>query len=296
MRPEILLKCFVEHHCEDALRDLVLGSLNLVYSTALRLADGYSPIAQTVSETVFGDLARKAHRLPLNFQVTPWLHRHTCLTARASLVKADRCVSYKGKAMQLQTAADFTSENLRILLLVIDDAILRLRTADREAIIFRYLERQDFPELAEMHGGSAAAWGVRLARGLEQMQSRLARHSISISLVALQDVMSNHVVQAAPPGLAIRVSQAATFTALRKPSLVAIIKPEWIRPRHVKLATGATLAAWLLWVHPGFRRPAAMVRSGVFMSPMEFVQSAKPGEDDALPLPATRFPEESREP
>ncbi len=296
MRPEILLKCFVEHHCEDALRDLVLGSLNLVYSTALRLADGYSPIAQTVSETVFGDLAQQARRLPVNFQVSPWLHRRTCLAAGDSLRKADRCVKSQGNLMQLQSPADLTWENLRRLLRALDKAILHLRTADREAIIFRYLEQQDLPELAELRGGTESVWGARLARGLEQMRNRLARRRILISIAALQDVMSNHMILAAPPGLAIRVSQTATFTALRKPNLAAIMKPEWLTPEHVKLATGAALAAWLLWVHPGFRRPAAMVRSGVFMTPMGFAQLAKPGEDDAVPLPAAQVSGVSAEP
>ncbi len=132
--------------------------------------------------------------------------------------------------MQLQSPADLTWENLRILLRALDKAILHLRTADREAIIFRCLEQQDLPELAELRGGTESVWGARLARGLEQMRNRLARRRILISIAALQDVLSNHVIQAAPPGLAIRVSQATTFTALRKPSFAAIIKPEWLTP------------------------------------------------------------------
>jgi hypothetical protein len=40
MKPEILLKAYLQYQSEDAFRELVAGSLDEVYSTALRIVEG----------------------------------------------------------------------------------------------------------------------------------------------------------------------------------------------------------------------------------------------------------------
>ena len=69
---------YVKNGSEPAFRELVRHYLNLVYSTAVRLVNGDTHLAEDIAQTVFADLARKARRLPDNVMLGGWLHRHTC--------------------------------------------------------------------------------------------------------------------------------------------------------------------------------------------------------------------------
>src|SRR3954471_13756964 len=81
MKPEILLKAYVVHQSEDAFRELVSVSLDEVYSTAIRIVDGASPLAEETALRVFWKLARKAPALREDFALASWLRKHTCKMA-----------------------------------------------------------------------------------------------------------------------------------------------------------------------------------------------------------------------
>jgi hypothetical protein len=63
MTPEILLKAYVQYQSEDAFRNIVAGSLDEVYSMALRIVHGPPHLAEEIVLRVFWELARKAPRL-----------------------------------------------------------------------------------------------------------------------------------------------------------------------------------------------------------------------------------------
>src|SRR5262245_52182732 len=73
-----LLREYVKSGSEPAFRELVERYIDLVYSAALRLADGDTHLAQDVTQTVFADLARMARGLSDKVMLGGWLHRHTC--------------------------------------------------------------------------------------------------------------------------------------------------------------------------------------------------------------------------
>ena len=70
--------------------------LDYVYSAALRVVNGDTPLAQDVTQTVFIDLARQAGSLPRDVVVAGWLHRHTCYTA-AKAVRTERAAKPANK-------------------------------------------------------------------------------------------------------------------------------------------------------------------------------------------------------
>ena len=76
-----LLREYVANGSEDAFRELVLRYVDLVYSTAVRLVNGDSNLAEDICQTVFIDLARKARTLPPDVKLGGWLHRDTCFVA-----------------------------------------------------------------------------------------------------------------------------------------------------------------------------------------------------------------------
>src|SRR5262245_52293403 len=143
MRAEALLNEYVRNGSEQAFRELVAAYINFVYATALRSVGGDAHMAQDVSQTVFIDLARKAAMLPAKVQLGGWLHRHTCFVARKALRKERRRIAREKQAMQLQTIADYTEENLGHLAAIMDEVLNKLGKAEREAIILRFFEQHD---------------------------------------------------------------------------------------------------------------------------------------------------------
>ena len=66
---QTLLAEYVQCGSDAAFRELASSYLDLVYSTALRLAAGDTHQAEDVGQTVFVDLARLARTLPTNVRL-----------------------------------------------------------------------------------------------------------------------------------------------------------------------------------------------------------------------------------
>ena len=81
-----LLAEYAENGSETAFREVVDRYINLVYSTALRLVNGNTHLAEDVTQTVFIDLARKARSLPCGVVLAGWLHHHTCYKASTAVI------------------------------------------------------------------------------------------------------------------------------------------------------------------------------------------------------------------
>jgi hypothetical protein len=92
MKPEILLKAYVQYQSEDAFRDLVAGTLDEVYSTSLRIVQGAPYLAEVTTLRVYSELARKAPRLGEEVVLTIWLRERTCKVAVAILHAEGRAV------------------------------------------------------------------------------------------------------------------------------------------------------------------------------------------------------------
>ena len=63
MDDEQLLRAYARERSESAFGELVTRHIDFVYSTALRVVNGDSHLAQDVAQTVFIDLAREAGSL-----------------------------------------------------------------------------------------------------------------------------------------------------------------------------------------------------------------------------------------
>src|SRR5262249_48253616 len=84
-----LLEEYARNGSDGAFRELVARYINFVYSTALRLVNGDSALAQDVTQTVFIDLARKGSTLASEVQLGGWLHQHTFYVATKA-VRSER--------------------------------------------------------------------------------------------------------------------------------------------------------------------------------------------------------------
>src|SRR5690349_2365427 len=96
-----LLAEYARTDSDATFRELVSRYVDLVYSTALRLVDGDSHLAEDVTQTVFLDLAGKAATLSPQVMLGGWLHRHTCFVAAKSLRTERRRQSRERQAVEM---------------------------------------------------------------------------------------------------------------------------------------------------------------------------------------------------
>lgn len=90
MKPEILLKAYVQYQSEDAFRELVDGTLDVVYSASLRIAKGAQRLAEETALSAYLELARKAPRLGKDVVLASWLRERTCKMA-VRILRAEEC-------------------------------------------------------------------------------------------------------------------------------------------------------------------------------------------------------------
>jgi len=94
MKPEILLKAYVQYQSEDAFRELVAGTLDEVYSTSIRITQGAQRLAEDATLNAYLQLARQARGLRQDAGLVSWLRRRACKIAVSNLRAADRAIDW----------------------------------------------------------------------------------------------------------------------------------------------------------------------------------------------------------
>jgi RNA polymerase sigma factor (sigma-70 family) len=241
-----LLRDYVEHGNEAAFREIVVRHTDAVYSAALRQVS--SPdLARDVAQRVFTDLARKApslaRTLDAQASLLGWLYRSTRFAALNQWRDDHRRQARERLAMQhFDPASDPAPEWERIGP-VLDEAMADLSDADREALLLRFFQSHDFRAIGQSLALSDDAAQKRVSRALEKLRIHLTRRGVTTSAAALSVALSAHVVQAAPAGLAVVLSNAAIAgSTLVTTATVTAVKTIAMTTLQ-KTIIGATLAA-----------------------------------------------------
>ena len=237
-----LLAEYATNGSEPAFRELVSRYLNLVYSTAVRLVNGDTHLAQDAAQTVFVDLARNARTLPRNVMLGGWLHRHTCFVALKMMRGERRRKSREKQAMAMNEEQDYSAANLAQVTPLLDEAINQLGADDRSAILLRFFERRDLRSVGEALGGSENAAQKRVSRALEELRGFLKNRGVAFSAAALGTVLAGGAVTAAPAGLAVTISSVAlTGAAAGTGTTLTFLK--LMTATQMKLSIGALVIA-----------------------------------------------------
>ncbi|MGZ9272376.1 MAG: RNA polymerase sigma factor, partial [Candidatus Binatia bacterium] len=208
-----LLAEYAKTGSEAAFREVVTRYLSLVHSTAVRLVEGDSHLAEDVTQKVFADLAKMAGNLGTDAMLGGWLHRHTCFIASKTIRTERRRKARELQAVQMNELEDHSQANLGAVAPILDEAINNLGAQDRQAILLRYFEQRDLRSVGQALGSNEDAARKRVSRALDKLREMLKRRGVTLSTSALASALAAQAVTAAPAGLAVVITTSALATA-----------------------------------------------------------------------------------
>jgi RNA polymerase sigma factor (sigma-70 family) len=208
-----LLRAFAADRDQAAFGELVRRHQNMVYSTALRKL-GSSDLAADVAQNVFLALATKAAWLSHKTNVGGWLYKSTLFEAarrqRDELRRRSREHLY-AEDMKAHPPSENDEEAQRAgqLLPLLDQAMSALPEADREALVLRFFRDLSLRETGAALGTTEEAARKRVARALEKLSNLFRRQGVTASAALLASTVLPQAVEAAPAGLAVKLSATA---------------------------------------------------------------------------------------
>lgn len=220
--PELLTE-YVERGSQPAFAALVQRHLPLVYGCALRRVNFEHALAEDVTQQVFTDLARKATGLRDRSSLAGWLHVSTCKAAAAAVRAEQRRRTRETAATLMHTPAPADASEAQRLTPLLDQAMLELRAAEREAIAVRFFEQRSFAEVGDALGLSEEGARKRVSRALERLRNGLARHGITSSAAVLAATLVTLSSSTFPPSLATQVTTTAIAAAGIKGASVSTV-------------------------------------------------------------------------
>ena len=215
-----LLSRFVEDHAEEAFTELVQRYLAMVHATALRRVGGDTHLAQDVTQMVFIALARKASSLRGHVSLAGWLYVSTHRATSAVVRREQRRKQHEASAlsMNLDSSSDGPPIDPASLRPLLDDALVELKADDREAVVLRFFAQHSFAEVGAALRISEEAARKRVARALDQLQSKLSRRGITSTVTALGSALTAAGITTAPATLASEVAAVALAQSLALPA------------------------------------------------------------------------------
>jgi RNA polymerase sigma factor (sigma-70 family) len=210
-----LLREYVESGSNRAFSALVDRHFGLVYTAALRIADGDAHLAQDVVQSVFTDFAGKAKSFPRDLFLGGWLYKHTCFIAANAVRKERRRRIRERQAFEMNSANEPSDPIWSRVSPVLDEAMSRLGASDRNALVLRFFERKSFRAVGGVLGISEEAARKRVDRALDKLRGYFARRGLSFSAVVLSSALDSHAAAAAPMGLSSLVATTALSEAAK---------------------------------------------------------------------------------
>jgi RNA polymerase sigma factor (sigma-70 family) len=219
-----LLEDYARRGSEAAFRELVDRYVSLVHSTALRLVNGDTHLAEDITQTVFLNLARKAGTLSGEVMIGGWLHRNACFVASTMMRGERRRQNRERQVVAMNTMEDHSAANLDKVAPLLDQAINQLEPEDRAAILLRYFEQMEFRAVGEMMGTNEDAARMRVNRALDKLHALLTQRGVALSAAALGTALAAEAVKAAPIGMAASVAAVALGGAVKGGSILTFLK------------------------------------------------------------------------
>jgi RNA polymerase sigma factor (sigma-70 family) len=219
-----LLAEFARSESEAAFAALVARHVPLVYSAARRFSGNHPQHAEEITQAVFIILSRKAGKLSPRTVLSGWLYQVARLTA-ANFVKGEiRRQRREQEAYMQSTLNEPDAAAWEQIAPLLDEAMGQLGETDRNAVVLRFFENKTAQEVGAALGLTEAAAHKRQNRALEKLRKFFTRRGVTLSAAAIAGAVSANSVQAAPVGLAVKISVVAAKGAAMGGSTLALVK------------------------------------------------------------------------
>jgi RNA polymerase sigma factor (sigma-70 family) len=183
--------------------------LALVYGVALRRLHDPT-LAQEVTQNVFITLARQAVWLSGHASLGGWLYRTTHNLAQHEWRGEQRRRKREEIALELGTCMKTDPSLLSTIAPLLDEAMLELRSADREALLLRYFANKSLRDVGAALGIREDAAQKRVSKALDALAERFRRRGFRVAgASALALALEQSSAHAIPAGLALSATQAA---------------------------------------------------------------------------------------
>jgi RNA polymerase sigma factor (sigma-70 family) len=205
----VLLEQFTRNESEEAFTEIVRRHIGLVHSVALRHTQN-AEHAKEITQAVFIILARKASSLGHKTILSGWLY-HTARLTAANFQRAEFRRARREQEVFMQTPAHDEQTDSAWLDLgpLLEEAMSKLGTTDRDVIVLRFFENKTLREVGRAMGLEERAAQKRVARGLEKLRAFLTKRGVVLSATLIASAVSANSVKAASPALAASVKTVA---------------------------------------------------------------------------------------
>ena len=222
MQDSALLTQYARIGSEAAFSQLLARHLPLVYRTCRREL-GSETLAEDAAQAVLLLLARKAKTLSAGPSLASWLYQTSVFVAK-DVRKQETRRQRREEAVMQETLREPTSSASEwdAVEPLLNSALNTLKSADRDALLLRFLEGHTLSETGALLGVTGDAARMRCARALEKLRSYLTAHGTAVTGVALSALLTTeathsmpaHAVTALTAGILQAISAAPTANVL----------------------------------------------------------------------------------
>ena len=261
---------------EAAFEALAARHVDMIFAVSLRRS-GNRQLAEEATQNVLVSLASKARKLSAQeSSLTGWLHTATKFEV-SKLQRREARIKMREQDYatdQMKTSTQAQEETFWHLLPILDQAIDQLRSPDREVIVRRYLEGQDFRRIGDALGISEDAAQKRTSRAFDALNRFFKRKAgVTVSATALAAGISQHCAEAAP-AVCLQIAGKTAATGMASILTTTAITTMSVGKIAAIAAGVAVIGGGIALLNTGEKRPPETVYSSPASSSATGTQSA----------------------